>query len=302
MYILVSLLILVLLMFLVLNYMKKNCIIQKICSMTIHEKCYVLNTITKPMGFRCLPRQDIFTSTRNAWQRNLGYHSLYNKSAAHFNMVFDCQPIYFDYAGRTWLIELWKGQYGINTGCEVGIYYANRILSENELHTTLFQAVSDDDMLKLAMSLTRNGQPLLHLSDTTWWLTGFSMGVFSWPFQLDMEVTITFPNCTMMNAFLSGLTKYTYSKCDYEICGLSLSFHMCPFQTRTTWIHQSAIYFSQWKNRWFCRIFLFVTRHFCRSYDRLLYLYYFLPSAFRKTMQIRRYKRKYIRHCKCRRI
>lgn len=298
MYLFFSILIFILLIFLVINYWRKKWIIKKICSMTIHEKCYTLNTITKPMGFRYLSHQDIFTTTHNAWQRNLGYHSLYDKGATHFNMVFDCQPIYFNYDERTWLIELWKGQYGINTGCEIGIYYTDRLLSEEELHTTLFQAVSNDDMLQMSMSLTRNDQPLFHVSDTHWWLTGFSMGTFSWPHRLKLEVSITFPNCTMLNAFLNGLQKYSCSKCVYEICGLTLAFQMCPFPTEKTWLQQTSIYFSQWKNKWFCRTYLFATRYFCLTLNRLLYLYYFLPPAFRKTMHLREYKRKYKRLCR----
>lgn len=301
MYIFFTFLILILLIFLIIFHFKRKCIIQKICCMTIHEKCHVLNTMIEPMGFRYLPRQDIFTSTHDAWQRNLGYHSLYNKNAAHFNMVFDYQPIYFNYYGRTWMIQLWKGQYGINTGCEIGVYYADRILPENQFDTTLFQAVADDDMLDLSMCLTRNGKPLFHISERHWWLTGFSMGIFSWPDQLEMEVTITFPNNSMMDSFLSGLMKHSYSKRDFEICGLTVAFHMHPFLTRKSWFHQSAIHFSQWKNLWLCRIFLFATRHFCLSLDRLLYLYYFVPAAFRKAMHIRGYKRKYIRQCCCRR-
>ena len=36
----------------------------------------------------------------------------------YVGMVFETLPVYFDYAGKTWLIQIWKGQYGICTGCE----------------------------------------------------------------------------------------------------------------------------------------------------------------------------------------
>ena len=65
-----------------------------------------------------------------------------------FQMVFDALPIYFDYRGRTWLIELWKGQYGINTGAELGIYHADKILSESEYKTALFTAAEDNGFRK----------------------------------------------------------------------------------------------------------------------------------------------------------
>lgn len=297
MYIFFNTFLAILLVFFVIGCFRRKAVIRKICSMTCHEKCCTLNSITKPFGFLCLPRQDIFTSTVDAWQRNLGYHSLYNKSAAHFNMVFDYQPVYFDYDGRTWLIELWKGQYGINTGCEIGVYHADRILSETEWDTTLFHAADDKDMLEISISLMRNCTPFLHVSGKHWWLTGFSMGTFSWPFQLEMEAAVTFPNCKMLAAFLSGLKKTDLCKYNFEICGLTLAFHMHPFRKKPHLFHTLAVYFSQWKNRLLCRIFLFASRPFTCSADRLLYLYYFLPFAFRRTMHVRGYRRKYMRRC-----
>ena len=30
--------------------------------------------------------------------------------------VFMCLPVYFDYGGKTWLMEFWKGGYGITAG------------------------------------------------------------------------------------------------------------------------------------------------------------------------------------------
>ena len=39
-------------------------------------------------------------------------------------MIIDCEPVRFYYGGKKWLIELWKGQYGMTTGCEIGVYTA----------------------------------------------------------------------------------------------------------------------------------------------------------------------------------
>ena len=301
MYILFSIFVVILLLFFVINHHRKKKIIRKICSMSLQDKCCTLNAVIAPMGFSYLADRDIFTSTHDAWQRQLGYQSLYNRGAAHFNMVFDYQPVYFNYSGRTWMIQLWKGQYGINTGCEIGVYYAESIVPASQYSSTLFQAVCDDDMLKMSMKLKRNGTTDFLVSCRHWWLTGFKMGEFSWPHNLSLDATITFPNCTMMNAFIEGLMRYPYSRCDITICGLTLTFNMHPLRKHKNCLQKFAIHFSQWKNRWFCRIFLFVTRPFCLSLDRLLYLYYFLPFAFRKTMYVRCYKRKYIRRCGCRR-
>ena len=39
-------------------------------------------------------------------------------------MIIDCEPICFMYGGKNWMIELWKGQYGLETGGEIGVYNA----------------------------------------------------------------------------------------------------------------------------------------------------------------------------------
>ena len=36
----------------------------------------------------------------------------------HSSAIIDCEPIYFSYGGKRWLIELWKGQYALTTGAE----------------------------------------------------------------------------------------------------------------------------------------------------------------------------------------
>lgn len=40
------------------------------------------------------------------FQRDLGYCKLYDDSAATMDMIIGCEPIYFTYGGKDWLIEL----------------------------------------------------------------------------------------------------------------------------------------------------------------------------------------------------
>ena len=73
-------------------------------------------------GYAYDPNQDIFYSKMDAWQRDFGYCRLYDETASPMGMVIDCEPIYFVYSGKRWLIEMWKGQYDLTTGGEVGVY------------------------------------------------------------------------------------------------------------------------------------------------------------------------------------
>jgi len=45
---------------------------------------------------------------------------LYDEAAAPLGMIVDCEPIHFEYKGKRWLIQFWKGQYDLPTGAEVG--------------------------------------------------------------------------------------------------------------------------------------------------------------------------------------
>ena len=131
----------------------------------MEEKVQMLSKLIEPMGFAYDPKQDIFLSRTDAWQRDYGYSSLFDRTAPFFQMVFDCEPIYFDYEGKTWMIELWKGQYGINTGCELGIYQADALLSSSERKRFHFHAITDEEMLPVHIDFHKKGRLLFTLSE-----------------------------------------------------------------------------------------------------------------------------------------
>lgn len=291
MYLLFGIFFLILLFFFCVNHWRKKKIIKKICSMCCDEKCSIMNEIIEPFGFSYLVSQDIFTSRTDAWQRELGYCTLFDDTAYHFHLVFDSLPIFFDYRGRTWRVELWKGQYGINTGGELGIYYADRILHEKEYKNTLFHSVSNEDMPRLSFNLFRRGARIADVCENHWWLTAFSMGRFTNPADLCMQASITFPNREMSCAFVQGLLNAGYCEKDICACRNTVTFCFSCSTQHHGFFRRLRVAFAQWSNRFWCRIYLFVTRPFCLSLDRLLYLYYYLPRIFRRTLRIRRYKK-----------
>ena len=73
-------------------------------------------------GFEYDPAQDIIYSRMDPLQRSFGYAYGYDVAALAMSADIDCEPIFFDYDGKHWMIELWKGQYGLETGCEIGVY------------------------------------------------------------------------------------------------------------------------------------------------------------------------------------
>lgn len=286
MYFLFGIFFIICLFFLITGCWRRHRIICRVRKMAFCDKICLLNDIIAPFGFFYHPTQDVIVSTVDAWQREFGYCAAYDKTAPYFNMVFDCEPVYFDYNGRTWLIEFWKGQYGINTGAEIGIYHADSVLAPEEYSRTLFQSASDREMLNLSSELTRLGRRLYCLNGTHWWLSGFRMGYYSNPDELSLRLSLTFPDACMLQSFTESLRRRGYNDCSLCVCGLTanITFH-APSRGRRRTLRAAV---SQWKNRLFCRLFCHVTRPFTQTYDKLLYLYFYLPPAFRHMLSFKR--------------
>lgn len=289
MYILISILLVICLLFVLFCLYKKKRIIRRVCCMEFCEKYELINNLAGLFGFSYCPEQDIITSRIDAFQKNFGYCSLYDKSALKFNMVLDSEPVYFDYADRTWLIELWKGQYGINIGAEIGIYYADTVLSPEQYDQVLFYGVTEAEMLPISMNLNYRGQSLFSINHIHWWLTGFDTGSYCTPEDLVLEVSITFPNEKMREAFLESLYRRGYHPYEISVCCDTVTFlFSIPHTRQIRLVHRITAAFAQWKNRVILRLYHFVTRPFTTTMDKILYLYFYLPAAFRHLLQFRK--------------
>lgn len=260
-------------------------------------KCTLLDELVYPFGYRFHCDHGFFSSTVDAPQRRAGYAWLYDYMAPRFQMVFDSLPVYFDYRGRTWLIEFWKGQYGINTGAEIGVYHADGIIPESDYKTTWFACAEDHEMLDCSFQLCKCGNECICNSDRHWWLTAFLVGCFSKPSALTMESCISFPNREMLCAFVNGLKRTGYPEDCISVRGLTVCFVFHRDTEKFNLLTRFWRRFSQWKNKLFCKLYLWVTRPFFCTEDRILYLYYYLPAAFRKLLRLRRFhKRCHKRH------
>lgn len=172
-------------------------------------------------GYGYDPVQDIFYCNMNAWQRNMGYSRLYDEGCAPFGMILDCEPIYFRYGGKIWLIELWKGQYDLNTGCEVGVYTREEpILNIPAMYKYMFyNCAANEDRLTMSFSLYKNDELLFSRDDKHWWLAGFKLGEYSEPSELSMKLNITLKDLGMCAAFVEGLKEAGYEEKEFTVTG-----------------------------------------------------------------------------------
>lgn len=229
------------------------------------------NKLLKPYGFSYDEYKDLFYSNLDAWQRDKGYCRLYDEAAAPMSMIIDSEPIYFEYHGRRWLIQFWKGQYGMTTGVEIGVYNTSRPdINSEYFKGTFYEAVDDNDLLDMSFTLLKNGKTMMRRRATHWWVTGFKLGEFSQPWELVAYLDIHLKDSTMRNAFVKGLIEAGYSYDELTIIGntVVLTFDKPrspqPY-TRTKITDQ----ITQEKNRLLCESYQEMTADYDTMLDKI---------------------------------
>ena len=257
--------------------------------MTNSSKLEELNSDLEPFGFAYYPKQDIFYSIMDGWQRDCGYCELYDEGAAAFSMIIDCEPIRFEYGGRKWLIEFWKGQYGMTTGCEIGVYSTNgpNLNIPGFFDGTFYYTANDEDHLPISVVLKKNGTTMFSRSEVHWWLTGFRLGEFSDPAELSMNVEITLKNADMRDAFVDAFRETGYSDEEFSVFNNTVRFdfkqpHSSQPASRTFLIER----FMQANNKRNCEAYRFATKHLYNPLDKLALVKIQAPKMYRKIMNV----------------
>ena len=258
-------------------------------SMKVEE----LNKDLKPYGFAYYPQQDYFYSIMDGWQRDVGYCDIYDEASAALCMIIDCEPIRFNYGGKKWLIEFWKGQYGMNTGCEIGIYTTKgpSLNIPGIFDGTFYYTARDEDFMQMSFSLTKNGSLLFTRSELHWWLTGFRLGDFSYPSELVMNAKITLKNQDMCNAFIYAMLEVGYSERDLTVDGNTVSFifdkpHAPQPLSKTPF----TVNFMQTFNQRTCDAYQVATKNYPDTLDKLDLVKRDAPKMYNKIMNVSRTK------------
>jgi len=163
----------------------------------------------------------VFCTSMYPWQRNFGFMKIYDSASPIITIIYDTMRIKFDYNGLNWMIQFWKGQYGITSGAEVGIY-----TKEPDSPTPLFyDCASDENRLVMSMNVYKDGQFYFKRDEQLhWWLTGFVMGEIISYKRLSMDATITMKDEEMRDAFVTALEAKGYTVgLDCRVNGLKVT-------------------------------------------------------------------------------
>jgi hypothetical protein len=247
-----------------------------------------LDKVIDIAGYAYDPIQDIFYSTMNPWQRNVGYCRLYDEAAAPLGMIMDCEPVYFEYDNRKWMISFWKGQYDMVCGCEIGVYTGGLQLNIPNVFTgTFYNSVNDAERLQMSYTIQKNGQTLFTRNDRHWWLTGFKLGEFAEPSELTMDIKLTLANAAMRDAFLDGFRKAGYADHEYSLDGNTVSFIFdFPHTSQPTTRTPSTDQIIQEKNRLLCEMYEEITHQGNTTQEKLKILKEEAPELYEKALKI----------------
>ncbi|MBQ7122628.1 MAG: DUF4474 domain-containing protein [Clostridia bacterium] len=150
-----------------------------------------------------------YTDDKECWQKNFGFNEVYDAFAPVTMMYYDTVRTTFEYGGKEWLIQTWKGQYGMAfVGGEVGVY--TRPLGSIGSH---YVCADKSDWLNMEMAFmwdeyeTGEYRAVFNRNyEKYWWATGFVVGFPNGSLRQTLKefrlVThITFKDTEMANAF-----------------------------------------------------------------------------------------------------
>lgn len=174
------------------------------------------------VGYLYDPNENCFYTADDPWQRVVGYNEIFDVAAPVATISFDTVRLKFDYKDKNWMIQIWKGQYGLAFyGAEIGVY--NKPMDRTLEH---YDAVTDDERLKMSMDFYEYEDRLFGDDGwekkfsrpyaSYWWCTGFipgnKLGNFG---SLRVNARITAKDYEMLSGIRKALSEnsiqYTYS-------------------------------------------------------------------------------------------
>ena len=200
------------------------------------------------LGYRYSYKGDYYyTDDKDCWQRFFGFNFAYDTIAPLYFFEYDYVRVFFNYQGQDWMIQMWKGQYGlVFYGSEVGVYTKPE-KEESASKFAHYAAADSADYLKISTAMYHEdyltGEYELEFErpyDDYWWASGFVPGHLrdTTPCDELRTVThITFKDEYMCDMFCDGLLECKFREA------------MAPEAVQNdTFFRDGADVYLQWQN------------------------------------------------------
>lgn len=155
----------------------------------------------------------------HCWMREFGFclgYDLFSYATPFY--FYNTRRFKFDYAGKEWMIQIWKGNYMTSNGAEVGIY--NRA---PEKDGTYYDCASDEDMMNMTLKLTCGNEFILYREGLNWWINGFKLTKNLHPAKsMTMDFSIEMKDEEMLKAFCEAIDNNVHQDVTYTVEGLKV--------------------------------------------------------------------------------
>lgn len=159
-------------------------------------------------GFNYNAYSKQIVAQKDAYQRVFGFTRLYDYlGALPLGYDYKTQRVIFEYGGKEYCMQLWKGNYHwkILVGGEIGLYCRR----PGPHVSDFYRSAGDDDLMGMSMSIYDGKEEFISLSDpSTWWLTAFRLHEQGMDKdKAILEGHLVFKNAEMCRAFADAAKK-----------------------------------------------------------------------------------------------
>ncbi len=173
------------------------------------------------IGFNMNLSEMLVYATIDCWMRNFGFCLFYDIAATSMPVFFNYRTrrFKFDYNGLEYMIQVWKGNYTVANGGEVGVYCRDASKSG-----TFYECADDEHMLNMSMQILHGDKvlvdegPMMH-----WWVNGFNLSDRMYlPESLTMKFSVEMTDEEMLNAFCESIDNHYMNDVTYTVDGLTV--------------------------------------------------------------------------------
>lgn len=162
-------------------------------------------------------------TTVDCWMRNFGFCLMYDILANSMPISYSyiTRRFKFEYDGLQWMIQIWKGNYFISNGGEVGIYSREPGKHLN----TFYNCATPEQELDMSLQILNGNKVLVDRPlQRHWWISGFHIGTMRYlPSVLTLKSTIVMPNEEMLEAFTASIDANIMNDITYTVDGLKVN-------------------------------------------------------------------------------